>query len=156
MSNAGTALQKRQGLEAQTHEIGRPIHPTHPLIKEGLNQIYTSPEGILLMRQTNIPDGARIEALRRYIQLPTQSYHQTRRRNLYVGCIYTFVSHPAGNSHVGRRLYPAGNSQPIGMGLYISFYGPVHIGSPFTSVGGPQLLICSHAWWGWVDGYGMG
>jgi hypothetical protein len=69
MSNAGTALQRRQGPEAQTHEIGRPIHT--PLIKEGLNQIYTSPEGILLMRQENRVDGGRVEDPRRCIRPPS-------------------------------------------------------------------------------------
>jgi hypothetical protein len=60
--NAGTALQRRQGLEAQTHKIDRPIHPAHPLIKEGHQMIYTSPEGILLMRQANPVDWGRAGA----------------------------------------------------------------------------------------------
>jgi len=68
MSNAGTTLQRRQGLEAQTHERGRPINPTHPPIEEGLNQIYTSPEGILLMRQENRVDGGRVGVSRKYIR----------------------------------------------------------------------------------------
>jgi hypothetical protein len=68
MSNAGTTLQRRQGPEAQTHKIDRPIHPTHPLIKEGHQMIYTSPEGILSMRQANTVDGGRVEDPRRYIQ----------------------------------------------------------------------------------------
>jgi hypothetical protein len=66
MSNAGTTLQRRQGPEAQTHEIGRPIHT--PLIKEGHQMIYTSPEGILLMRQENRVDGGRVGVSRKYIR----------------------------------------------------------------------------------------
>jgi hypothetical protein len=58
MSNAGTTLQREQGFEAQTHKIDRPIHPT----REGLNQIYTSLEGILLTRQANTVDWGRAGA----------------------------------------------------------------------------------------------
>jgi hypothetical protein len=145
MSNAGTTLQRRQGPEAQTHKIDRPIHPAHPLIKEGHQMIYTSPEGILSMRQANTVDGGRVEDPRRYIQplftrLGISSLSEPNDR---LGI--SSLSEP--NDRLGISSLSEPNDR-LGISS-LSEWGCIYpFMASFASAGGAQLLICSHAWWG--------